>query len=143
VQKAGSRYPLTLAGRFRADYGDDLDRDVQFFADGQNGLRAFPNFAFSGSRRMLLNVEERMALGRDWLDLFEPGAALFIDSGRAYGQSQRGQDHGMKTDAGLGFRVAIPRYQSAVLRFDLAWAFNASPLSRRGLVFSFATSQAF
>jgi hypothetical protein len=30
-----------------------------------------------------------------------------------------------------------------MLRFDVAWAFNDSPLSRRGLVFSFATTQAF
>jgi predicted dienelactone hydrolase len=128
--------PQTLAIRLRADAGSRLDRDVQFFADGQNGLRAYPNFAFTGSRRILLNVEQRLFLGREVLDLFEPGAAVFIDTGRA-GPGP------LRTDAGAGLRFAISRMESTMLRFDIAYAFHRSPLSERGIVFSFATSQAF
>jgi len=47
------------------------------------------------------------------------------------------------SDFGLGLRFGIARYQSAMLRFDVAYAATNSPLSHRGLVFSFATSQAF
>jgi predicted dienelactone hydrolase len=141
VDRWQTALPATSVARFRVDYGSDVDRDVQFFADGQNGLRAYPNFAFSGSRRIVFNAEHRIFLGREWLQLFEPGAAVFADSGVA--TNDRRLLHNWKTDAGLGFRFGVARFESTMLRLDLAWAFNDSPLSRRGLVFSFATSQAF
>lgn len=133
--------PQTSVARFRVDYGSDVDRDVQFFADGQNGLRAYPNFAFSGTRRVVFNAEHRVFLGREWLQLFDPGAAVFVDSGTA--TSDRRLLRNWKTDAGFGLRLGIARFESTMLRFDVAWAFNDSPLGKRGLVFSFATSQAF
>lgn len=137
--------PATFVARFRIDYGTDLDRDLQFFADGQNGLRAYPNFAFSGPRRVILNLEQRMFLGHEWFQLFEPGAAVFVDSGRVWSGQQRqpSAPGGLKTDAGAGLRLGIARFESTMLRLDVAYAFNDSPLSRRGIVVSFATSQAF
>ena len=48
-----------------------------------------------------------------------------------------------KTDAGAGLRLGVSRFESTMIRADVAWAFNGSPLSRRGLVFSIATTQAF
>jgi len=136
VVRLDTTLPQAFVARLRVDRGSDLDRDVEFFADGQNGLRAYPNFAFAGASRVVFNAEHRVYLGRELLDLFEPGAALFIDSGRA----GRGA---LRTDVGAGFRIGIARFQSAMLRFDVAYAMNNSPLSRRGLVFSFATTQAF
>ncbi|HEX3108303.1 MAG TPA: hypothetical protein VHU41_04345, partial [Thermoanaerobaculia bacterium] len=50
VDRWQTAFPQTSVVRFRVDYGSDIDRDIQFFADGQNGLRAYPNFAFSGTR---------------------------------------------------------------------------------------------
>ena len=61
---------------------------------------------------------------------------MFIDNGRA----GRGP---LRTDLGVGLRIGIARLESAMLRFDVAYALQHSPLSRPGLVFSFATSQAF
>jgi hypothetical protein len=141
VDRWSSSLPQTSVARFRVDYGSDVDRDVQFFADGQNGLRAYPNFAFSGTRRVVFNAEHRIFLGREWLQLFEPGAAVFLDSGTA--TSDRQLLRGWKSDAGVGLRIGIPRYESTMIRIDAAYAFNASPLSRKGVVFSIATSQAF
>jgi hypothetical protein len=48
----------------------------------------------------------------------------------------------MKSDAGAGLRLGISRLD-ALIRIDWAYAFNASPLSRRGPVWSISTSQAF
>ena len=134
VVKFPTAIPMTFVSRVRADIGSQLDRDVQFFADGQNGLRAYPNFAFEGSRRVLFNAEQRLFLGRELLQIFEPGAALFFDSGWL---------HGQHADFGAGLRLAIPRYDSAIIRIDAAYALNDSPISRRGLVISVATTQAF
>jgi hypothetical protein len=134
VVKFPTAIPMTLVSRLRMDVGSDLDRDVQFFADGQNGLRAYPNFAFEGTRRLLFNIEQRFFLGRELLQIFEPGAALFYDSGRL---------QGTHSDFGAGLRIFIPRYESTIIRLDAAYAMNDSPISKRGLVISVATTQAF
>jgi hypothetical protein len=78
-------------------------------------------------------------LGRELLQLFGPSVALFADSGQAVDGSFRG----MKSDAGIGLRIGIARYDGALIRIDWAYAFNASPLNRRGGVVSVSTSQAF
>ena len=44
--------------------------------------------------------------------------------------------NGMKTDAGIGLRIGISRYDSALIRIDFAYAFNSSPLNRPGRVIS-------
>jgi hypothetical protein len=112
---------------------------VQFFADGENGLRAYPDFAFEGRRRVIVNAEQRVFLGRELLSLFGPGIAVFADSGQAV---DRGFGK-MKSDAGVGLRIGIARYDAALIRIDYAYAFNGSPLSRPGWVLSVSTSQAF
>ena len=139
IVKLPAKYPETFVAHAHLDVGWNLDRDVQFFADGQNGLRAYPDFAFEGSRRIVLNAEHRVFLGRELLDFFEPGAAAFVDSGEAV---TGGFGH-PKTDFGVGLRFSIARLEAAMLRFDVAYAVNDSPNRRHGLQFSFATVQAF
>jgi hypothetical protein len=142
VARWPSKYPHTFVSRLRLDLGRDLDRDVQFLADGQNGLRAYPNFAFEGTRRIVFNAEDRLFLGRELLQIFEPGAAVFIDSGAAVSDKPlRARD--FRTDIGGGLRLFIARYDSAVIRIDAAYALNDSPISRRGLIISISTAQAF
>jgi hypothetical protein len=142
VLRFPTAHPATFVSRLRVDYGSDLDRDVQFFADGQNGLRAYPNFAFEGNRRVLFNMEQRFFLGRELLQVVEPGAAVFFDAGQAVFNGVL-HLHGFRTDFGAGLRLAISRLDTSVIRFDVGYALNDSPISRRGLVFSIATSQAF
>ena len=141
VKQWAFAFPNTLVVRNRVDIGRDVDRDVQFFADGQNGLRAYPNFAFAGTRRFVFNAEDRLYLGRELLQVIEPGIAAFVDIGNATNRSLFNEK--LHSDFGLGLRFGIARYESAMLRFDMAYAATNSPLSKRGLVFSFATTQAF
>ena len=140
VYRFDTAHPQTFVVRARLDYGSDADRDVQFFAGGQNGLRAYPNFAFSGPHRVVVNAEQRLFLGTEWLHLLEPGFAVFVDSGDA---AANALFRHFKSDAGAGLRFAVSRFESTMIRVDAAYAFNGSPLSRRGLVFSIATTQAF
>jgi hypothetical protein len=139
VFRIDTRFPQAFVTRARIDAGWQLDRDVQFLADGQSGLRAYPDFAFEGSRRIILNAEHRVFLGRELFQLVGPGAAVFVDSG----QAGDGAFHGMKSDAGVGLRFGIARLNAALIRVDWAYAFNSSPHSGRGAVWSISTTQAF
>jgi hypothetical protein len=139
IFRIDTRFPQAFVTRVRVDAGWQLDRDVQFFADAQNGLRAYPDFAFEGSRRIVVNAEHRVFLGREIFQLFGPGAAVFADSGQA-GDRSFGA---MKSDAGVGLRIGIARLNAALIRIDWAYAFNRSPHSGRGAVWSVSTTQAF
>jgi hypothetical protein len=139
ITRFQTRYPQAFVARIRLDRGWQLDHDVQFLADGQSGLRAYPDFAFEGSRRVIVNAEHRVFLGHELLQIFGPSMAVFADSGNAAG----GPFRGMKSDAGVGLRIGIARYESALIRIDWAYALNASPLNRRGSVWSISTMQAF
>jgi len=139
VVRIDTHFPQAFVTRARVDAGWQLDRDVQFLADGQSGLRAYPDFAFEGSRRIILNAEHRVFLGHELLQLVGPGAAVFVDSGEA----GDGPFRGMKSDAGVGLRFGIARLNAALIRIDWAYAFNNSPHSRRGAVWSISTTQAF
>lgn len=136
-----AEHPQAFVARGRVDIGWDLDRDLQFFADAQNGLRAYPNFAFEGTRRIILNVEHRLFLGRELLQMIEPGVAVFVDTGEAVnGEFSR---HRLRTDFGFGLRCGIARLDSTMLRLDVSYAINSSPTGDRGFEVSFATVQAF
>jgi predicted dienelactone hydrolase len=142
VVRMPTDFPQTFVSRLRIDIGSALDRDLQFFADGQNGLRAYPNFAFEGNRRFLFNMEHRLFLGREILQIVEPGAAIFFDTGEAVTNAPL-HPHDFRTDFGIGLRLAIARLESAIIRVDIGYALNDSPISRRGMVISVATTQAF
>ena len=141
VNRFDTHYPQTFVSRIRVDRGWQLDRDVQFVADGQNGLRAYPDFAFEGRQRVLMNVEQRLFLGRELLQIFGPSVAVFADSGEAFDRRSAGAS--MKSDVGVGLRIGVARFESALLRIDLAYALNDSPISHRGRVISISTVQAF
>jgi hypothetical protein len=138
-----SRHPSAFVSRLRIDRGHNLDGETQFYADGVTGLRAYPAFAFEGDHRVMLNVEERLFLGRELFQLFSPGAAAFLDAGEADTGPNAPGLRDLKKDLGLGLRLGISRFGSTTIRLDAAYALDPAPNGRHGLVFSFGTSQAF
>lgn len=134
----------TFVARLHYDQGWHLDRDVQFFADGQTGLRAYHLHAFEGDKDAILNLEHRLFTGKEILQLVAPGAAVFLDTGEAKPPGQPLRLSDLKSDIGVGLRFGFARAPSTnVLRVDFAYAFNRDPLGRRGFLVSFSSSQAF
>jgi hypothetical protein len=144
VIKFDTRPLQTFVSRLRVDRGWDLDRDVQFFADGMTGLRAYRLHSFEGDKRIILNLEHRIFSGREILHLVAPGAVAFADTGAAVPAGQSLTIRSLKTDVGVGLRFGIPRAPSNnILRIDFAYAFNPDPRGRRGFLASFSSAQAF
>jgi hypothetical protein len=138
VQKFDTQYPQVLVGRLAINRGWRLDRDVQFFADAENGLRGYRVHAYEGDRSIVVNVEHRLYLGRELLQLISPGIVAFVDSGMA------GNHYGaFKTDIGVGIRIGLPRTPKNLLRVDLSYALNADPRGKRGMLVSVSSGQAF
>jgi hypothetical protein len=142
VRRTEAEHPRALVGRIAVTSGWRVDRDVQFFADGLTGLRGYRAHVFAGDRAIVMNLEERLYLGREILQLVSPGVVAFIDAGNA-------TDGGfadlmkLKTDAGVGLRIGLPRTPKNLLRIDFSYALNADPLGRRGWMMSFSSGQAF
>jgi hypothetical protein len=142
------KHPTTLlqttVAQVQVDRGWNLDKDVQFFADGDHGLRGYRLYAFEGDRRIIINVEHRIFGSAEILQLFSLGAAVFVDSGTAVAPGEPLNFAALKTDAGAGLRIGIARAAfNSVLRLDAAYAFNADPLGRHGWLVSFSSGQAF
>jgi Omp85 superfamily domain len=142
VRRAEARYPRALVGRIAVTSGWRVDHDVQFFADGLTGLRGYRAHSFSGTRAIVINLEERLYLGREILQLASPGLVAFIDAGNATdgGLSDLME---LKADVGVGIRIGLPRTPRNLLRFDVSYALQRDPVGRRGLMFSFSSGQAF
>ena len=144
VEKLPTRHLQTLVAKLRYDQGWNLDRDVQFIADGLVGLRGYRLFSFAGDKRMIVNLEERLFLGKELMHLFSPGVAFFVDTGVAEPEGTPLRPSGFKTDAGIGLRMSISRAPTSnVYRIDFAYALDRDPFGRRGLLVSFSASQGF
>lgn len=138
------RLPQTFVGRLQFDRGWNMDKDIQFAADGLTGLRGYRLHAMTGDRRVILNVEQRFFSEREILQLISPGAAAFVDAGTAVPHGEGLSWKQVRVDAGVGLRLGIARAGSNnILRFDFAYAFRPDPLGRKGWQVSFSSSQAF
>jgi hypothetical protein len=134
----------TTVAQIQFQQGWSLDRDVQFFADGDHGLRGYRLYAFEGNRRLVLNVEHRVFSGFEVLQLFSFGGAAFLDTGTAVPAGAPLRFASLKTDAGVGLRIGIARAaHSTILRLDCAYAFDSDPLGKKGWLVSFSSGQAF
>ncbi len=145
VRKFEQVRPLqTFVSRLTFDRGWNLDRDIQFFADGDNGLRGYRLYAFEGDKRVIFNAEQRFFVAREFLQLFSPGAAIFFDTGAATPPGRPLRFSDFKSDFGVGIRIAISRAATnSVLRFDVSYALDPDPRGRRGFLVSFSSGQVF
>jgi Outer membrane protein/protective antigen OMA87 len=143
VRRGGrASYPTTFLSRVSLSSGWRMDAEHQFFADGLTGLRGYRAHAFAGSRSLVVNVEERLYLGREILQLASPGIVAFADAGNATSGGFTSLMH-LKSDVGIGLRLGLPRTPKNLLRVDLAYALNRDPLGRKGWLIAFSSGQAF
>jgi len=134
----------TTVSRLQFDKGWNLDEQVQFFADGATGLRGYHLYAFEGDKRLIWNIEHRVFSGREILQLFSPGVAVFFDTGLATPKGTPLKVADFKSDIGFGLRFGIARAAGAgIVRLDIAYALNADQQGKRGWLVSFSSGQSF
>jgi hemolysin activation/secretion protein len=144
VRKLRTKHPQTFVAKIRYDQGWNLDRDVQFIADGLVGLRGYRLYSFTGDKRAILNLEHRAFRGKEIWKLFSPGVAFFLDTGTAAPPGTPLRPSEFKTDVGFGLRMSVSRAPGDnVYRIDFAYALDHDPKGRRGLLVSFSASQGF
>jgi len=143
AQQLQTSLPQTFVSRLQLDRGWNLDRDVQFFADGVTGLRAYRVHAFEGNKRVVWNLEHRVFAGREFLHLISPGLAVFFDTGMVAPAARSLSLSQFKSDLGVGLRFAISRAaDNGIVRVDAAYPINRDARRRRWLL-SFSSGQAF
>lgn len=142
VLRGASRYPQATVARIAYNAGWRTDPEIQFYADGLTGLRAYRVHAFAGTRSIVMNLEQRMYLGREVLQLFSPGVVAFIDAGNAANPGS-GDLRKLYTDAGVGVRVGLPRTPKNLIRIDFGYALRKDVRGNKGLMVTVSSGQAF
>ena len=142
VLRGNSRYPTATVARIAYNAGWRTDPELQFYADGLTGLRAYRVYAFAGTRSLVMNLEQRMYLGREMLQLFSPGVVAFIDAGNAANPGS-GNLSKLYTDVGVGLRVGLPRTPKNLIRVDFGYALRQDLRGNKGLMVTVSSGQAF
>ena len=144
VKKWDTSLLQTTVSRLQFDRGWNLDQEVQFFADGATGLRGYHLHAFEGDKRLMWNLEHRVFSGKEILQLFSPGVAVFFDAGLATPKGEPLRLADFKSDIGIGLRFGIARAAgNNILRIDVAYALSADQQGRKGWLVSFSSGQSF
>ena len=144
VHRFATTVRQTFVVHLAAARGWNLDGDVQFFADGETGLRGYRLHAFEGDKKIVLNLEHRIFSGQELFHLVSPGVAVFIDAGTAEPPGKPLRLSGVKLDAGAGLRFALAWAPVVnIFRIDAAYAFQRDALGHRGWLISFSAGQAF
>lgn len=112
----------TLFARVAAAGGWEMTLPFQLTLGGPQGVRGFREETFPGGRRLVLTVEDRVAMSWPFPELFDFGFTLFADAGRVWdGDVPFGIDSGWKTTVGAGLRVGFPTGTRGVVRLDLGF----------------------
>jgi hypothetical protein len=136
-------YPQTWVAHLEGNTGRNLDAENQLILGGNNGLRGYKNFSFTGGRSVLANIENRFFFPGEYFHLVRFGGVLFFDSGSVVPEGSGLSLKRFKSDVGLGLRFSSTRSQSGdVVRMDFAYALNGGPGGSRFVV-SIRGRQAF
>jgi len=125
-------------------YGTDLDPDRLLGLGYPNGLRGYERDAFTGDKRLLVSLEDRIFLARNLFGLVALGLLAFFDCGYAWDEEQAVDPADLRYDMGLGLRLALPAVAGPNI-LKLTWGFplgsGADPFG--DYVFTVATSADF
>ncbi len=114
------RHTLTVS--LYAAGGWRVARPFQLTIGGPDRIRGYGRYDFPAGRAVVLNVEDRVALGGPLSDAVDLGLALFLDAGAGWpGDVPFGAASGLRTSAGVGLRVGFPAgTQRLPFRVDVA-----------------------
>ncbi len=108
----------------------------------ENGLRGYGLGEFTGNRRLVFNVEDRLFIASDVLRLVDLGLVAFFDTGLAWTPGEDGPRNPFSA-VGVGLRIAPSRSRSNdPVRVDFAYGLNDRGRASRWSV-SIQAGQAF
>jgi len=120
----GIRYQ-TLAFHTGLDLGWRLNSGSPLVLGELNGLRGYGLSRFTGSRRFLFNIEDRVYVWDDLVRLMDVGMVVFYDSGYVWPESVPIKPADLKNSVGMGLRLAPSRSSSnSPVRIDMAYALS-------------------
>lgn len=133
----------TLAVHAGLDLGWKLDATNQLSLGEMNGLRGYGLSEFTGNRRFLFNLEDRIYVWDDLFSLMDVGSVIFYDMGNAWASASRIAGADLKHSVGLGLRLAPSRSGSnSPVRIDMAFPLSRQP-GRPAWSLSILAGQAF
>ena len=111
-----------LFSRLRLQKNQRQFSDQQLLLGGDTGLRGYPSRYQSGDRSFLFSIEQRYYFNYELWQLFDTGAVLFADIGRAWFKDRdNGSNGGVLKNLGFGFRLSPTRAgKNIVLHLDFA-----------------------
>lgn len=123
LQKHSPR--TAFVGKLDYVHGHDLDPEVQLRLGAETGLRGYPVRQFTGTRSLLLTLEERAFFADDVWQLFSFGVAGFVDSGFVWPEGRPVDLGDLRTGVGISLLVGSHRLASrGGVRFDLGYALD-------------------
>ena len=112
----------TLVMRVAASGGWSHDSPFQMTLGGREAVRGLREEAYPGGRRLLVSLEDRIAVDWPAPDYLDAGLTLFADAGRMWsGDVPHGADSGWRGAAGFGIRFGYPAGTPRSARIDLAF----------------------
>ena len=123
LQKHSTR--TAFVGKLDYVHGHNLDPEVQLRLGAETGLRGYPVRQFTGTRSLLLTLEERAFFADDVWQLFSFGVAGFVDSGFVWPAGRPVYLGDLRTGVGISLLVGSHRLASrGGVRFDLGYALD-------------------
>ena len=154
----------TFVVKLAGDTGFSLDANDRFLLGGDNGLRGFTARRFDGDHRIYLSVEDRYHTDLLLFQLLQPGFAVFMDAGNAWGgpraaevcvtdaggarscrvESEYNAFGNLKVDVGVSVLLDVIRSaHSSFVRLSVAWPLNGGKYDQATVLFSFGKESGF
>ena len=137
----------TLAAQLSTVFEFGLEGESQVILDGENGLRGYNPYAFSGEKMIILNIESRSIFRDGIFEKLESwvvvGSALFLDVGYVFNGGELVLSE-PKRSIGMGLRFSIPRLSgSRVFRCDFAYPLDVQGGTSRVPVITYGIGHVF
>ena len=130
----------TLAIRFEAVMGLNLEGHGQVLLGGANGLRGYPLRRFEGEKSLLLNIESRgLYWETNWVII---GSIIFVDIGYIWRKGTF-RLHQPRRSLGGGLRLSSPKLNYRVYRLEFSYPLDLPERSSKMPVVTYTIGHLF